>query len=92
VNTSGIFVLGSGLRLEPATTNDANLKGGVYITDSTYRPIVTLDNTGVIRTLDTNISWSVKLDNNRVTFTLTRDRQELGKIILAGDMITYWAQ
>lgn len=80
------------MRLEPATTNDANLKGGVYITDSTYRPIVTLDNTGVIRTLDTNISWSVKLDNNRVTFTLTRDRQELGKIILAGDMITYWAQ
>lgn len=57
-----------------------------------YKPLVTLDDSGVIRTLDANLSWSVKLENNYVTFILARDRQELGKIILAGDMITYWSQ
>lgn len=50
--------------------------------------MITLDNRGVIRTLDTNVVWSVKLENNRVIFTLSRDRVELGKIILSGDVIT----
>lgn len=77
IKTAGIFVIGSNIRLEPATLTDVNLKGGVYITDSSYRPLITLDNSGIIKTLDPNISWSVKIENNRVVFVLLRDRQEL---------------
>lgn len=87
INKSGIYVLGSWLRLEPATLRDA-LKGWAYITDTAYRPVVTLDNRGILRTLDTNVSWSVKIENNYVIFTLSRDRVELGKIIFTGDVIT----
>lgn len=90
ITGSGVFVLGTGLRLEPATTSDTVLKGGVYITDASYRPLLTLDASGVIRTLDPNISWSVKTENGHIVFTLTRDRVALGTIILQGDMITTW--
>lgn len=40
---AGIFILGNGLRMEPATLTDKNLSGGVYITDVSYNPLVTLD-------------------------------------------------
>lgn len=91
ITGAGIFILWSGLRLEPATITDTMLKWGVYITDSSYQPIVTLDSSGIIRTLNTNVSWSVANENNRVVFTLARAWKELGKIILSGDVITTWS-
>lgn len=91
INKPGIFVMGSGLRLETATLRDP-LKGGAYIVDTSFRPLVTLDSRGIIRTLDTNIAWSVKTENYRVIFTLSRDRIELGQIILSGEVVTTLTQ
>lgn len=88
---SGIFVLGNGLRLEHATLTDTNLSGGIYITDTSYRPLVTLDSHGIIRTLDINISWTVNVENNHVVFTLSKERKELGKIIISGETISNWS-
>lgn len=89
MTNTGIFVLWTGLRLEPATVNDT-LKWWAYITDTSYRPLITFDSSGVIRALDSNLSWSVKSEGGRVLFTLTKDRIELGQIIVSGDMITTW--
>jgi len=90
MNTSGIFALGNGIRLEPATLNDKTLPGGVYITDTAYRPLLVLDSRGTIRYLDTTIKWSVTMEGKNIVYTLTRDKAELGKIIIHGDMMTTW--
>lgn len=39
----GVYITGSGLFVEPATLLDKNLSGGIYIVDSSYRPIIALD-------------------------------------------------
>lgn len=91
VNKPGIYIIGSGLRLEIATVRDS-LKGGAYIVDTNYRPLVTLDSRGIVRTLDTNVVWSVKTENNRVIFTLSRERVELGQIIVNGEFVTTLVQ
>lgn len=50
--------------------------------------MITLDSRGIIRTLDTNITWTLNIDNNRVSFILSRDRVELGRIVINGETIT----
>lgn len=77
ISGSGIFVLGNSIRLEPATITDTSLVGGVYITDASYRPLVTLDSHGILRTLDNNLSWTVKVENGYTVFIFSRDRNEL---------------
>lgn len=91
VNKPGIYIIGSGLRLETAAVRDS-LKGGAYIVDTNYRPLVTLDSLGIVRTIDTNVAWSVKTENNRVIFTLSRERVELGQIIVNGEFVTTLVQ
>lgn len=91
MNKPGVYITGLGLRLETATLRDT-LKGGAYIVDTNYIPLVTLDSRGIVRTLDTNITWSVKTENNRVIFTLSRDRVELWQIILNGSFVTTLTQ
>ena len=59
MTSTGIFVMGSGMHLEPSTLTDKNLPGGAYITDLNYRPILAFDHNGQIRYLDTNVIWSV---------------------------------
>gem|GEM_PF-1465658 len=46
----------------------------------------------MVRTLDANISWSVKGENNYVVFSLLKNNQELGKIIFAGETVTTWTR
>ncbi len=88
---SGVYIIGSALRLEPATLLDKSMSGGAYITDTAYRPLLAIDAQGVIRYLDSNIKWSVSSEGGNLIFTLkSNNNSELGKIVFRGDMITTW--
>jgi hypothetical protein len=52
--------------------------------------VVALDASGYVRYLDANVVWTVSVDGNKILLTLTRDRVELGKLIIQGEMVTTW--
>jgi hypothetical protein len=61
------------------------------MTDTSYRPIIALDRQGIVSYLDPTIRWSVvSSDTLGIVFSAVRDKKELGKIIIRGDMITNW--
>lgn len=90
-NTSGLYLIGNGLHLEPATIADSTLKNGVYITDTQLRPILVLDAQGYVRYMDTNIVWTALIEGDKTIFIMSRDRAELGRLVIKGDMTTYWS-
>ncbi len=67
-----INVLGSGLRLEPATIDDTGLAAGAYIVDTGFRPIIAFDSEGYIRYLDESVSWSVRSEQGKTIYTASR--------------------
>lgn len=69
---------------------DQTLPGGAYITDTNYRPLLALDKQGVIRYIDSTVQWSVALQGKNIVYTLTRDKNELGRLVIHGDMVTTW--
>lgn len=87
-NTLGL--MSTSLRLEPWSTRDEQLRGGAYIVDADYKPLLAFDTSWVVRYLDSDVSFSAQYEWGSLVLHLSRGRSEIGKLILKGDMLTVW--
>jgi hypothetical protein len=90
ISRTGIYLVWAWLRLEPALLGDEIFQWWVYITDVQYRPVLALDSGWVVTFLDKNVQYNVSLKGGKTIFALSRNREDLGNIIIFGNMITQW--